>query len=138
MSVKTKAVGLLTLLCVLTLTPVTAEAKPKEKKFNVAADKLFDAVMAVAAEGYEVTYSSEDRKTVSFNTGSSATTWGMHCTASVHDKGENKSLLKLNVRKTKGQLFAWGAGGRVAKKFFNQAEEKLAELQQDRQAEEKD
>jgi hypothetical protein len=133
MLTKRSGVGCAVLACglLLLVLPVTVAAKPKEKAFKVPADKLFEAVLAVAAEEYEVTYSSEERKTVSFNTGSAVTHWGMHCTASVEAEGE-KSVLKLNVRKTKGQLFAWGAGGRVAKKFFRQVQEMLKEMAQTR------
>ncbi len=62
----------------LLVLPVTVAAKPKEKAFKVPADKLFEAVMAVAAEGYAVIYSSEKRKTVSFVVGRGILSSGMH------------------------------------------------------------
>ena len=115
----------------LLVLPVTVAAKPKEKVFKVPADKLFEAVMAVAAEEYAVTYSSEKRKTVSFNIGSGVISSGMHCTASVKAEGKN-SVLKLHVGKREGQVFTLGASGRIAKKFFRLVQEMLKEMAQTR------
>ena len=133
MLTKRSWVGYAVLACglLLLVLPVTVAAKPKEKAFKVPAEKLFEAVMAVAAEEYQVTYSSEKRKTVSFNIGSGVVSLGMHCTASVKAEGK-KSVLKLHVGKSEGQVFTLGAGGRVAKKFFRQVQEMLKEMAQTR------
>jgi hypothetical protein len=41
------------------------------------------------------------------------------------DKEEDgRTRVKLNTQK-KGQLFAWGAGGRIAKKFWSAVDEQL-------------
>lgn len=112
------------LLLVLPVTVVTVAAKTREKAFKVPAGKLFEAVMAVVAEGYTITYSSEKRKTVSFTVGGGLLSSGMPCSVSVKAEGKN-SVLKLHTGKKSGQTFNLGAGGRVAKKFFRALKKEL-------------
>jgi hypothetical protein len=122
-----KAKILFTAILLATLA-APAWAKPKEKKFDYPARAVFRAALSAARTHHVVTYVDEKHMLFTFETGTSATSYGFVCNASVEAASERKSRLVLNVQKKNGRWgvsFAWGAGDRLAKKFFGQVGEEL-------------
>ena len=122
-------------LIFLTGTSAVLSAKPKERVFDAPADQLFQAALTVAREHHVVTYVDKASLTFTFSSGVSLTSWGFVANVSVKRLSPKQveqawapdlaSVLVINVQK-KGQLFAWGAGGRLAEKFFKRVKEELA------------
>jgi hypothetical protein len=105
------------------------EAKPKEKVFNNSAQEVFQAALRTARERHVVTYVDEKNLMLTFETGTSALSYGFNANASVEQQSDGKSKLIVNVQKKnagKNASLAWGAGDRMADKFFDQVEEELA------------
>jgi len=104
-------------------------AKPKEKVFNNTPQEVFQAALRTARERHVVTYVDEKNLMVTFETGSSALSYGFNANASVEQLPDGRSKLILNVQKKnagKDASISFGAGDRMANKFFEQVEEELA------------
>ncbi|MGO9402950.1 MAG: PEGA domain-containing protein [Terriglobales bacterium] len=110
------------LLCLLT---VSAYAKPKKKTYNNSADEVFKAALRTARERHVVTYVDEKALMITFQTGQSFTSNGFVANASVEPQGENQATLVINVQKKTGGI-NYGAGDRMADKFFEQVNDELA------------
>ncbi len=122
-----RTVAATTLACVLFLLPATIRAEPKTRVFNLApADRVFEAAHKVARQHHTISYVDEKHLTLAFHTGTSMSSWGFDCNASVEAIEGGKARLTINVQKTKRQLFAWGGGDRTADNFFKWVEEELA------------
>jgi len=112
-------------------------AKPKEKVFNNTAQDVFQAALRTARERHVVTYVDEKNLMLTFETDTSAFSYGFNANASVEQEADGKSKLILNVqKKNTGQNAgtSWGAGDRMADKFFQQVEEELARQPQQKAA----
>src|SRR5215813_5318699 len=116
-----KTSGIVLFLLLLTLS---AYAKPKKKTYNNSADEVFKAALRTARERHVVTYVDEKMLMITFETGRSFTSQGFVANASVEPQGENKATLILNVQNKKGM--SWGAGDRMADKFFDQVNDELS------------
>src|SRR5947209_3944140 len=103
------------------LLPVCAHAKPKKKTYNNSSEQLFTAALRTARERHVVTYVNEKMLMFTFETGRSFTSEGFVANASVEPEGENKATLIINVQNKKG--VSWGAGDRMADKFYEQRSE---------------
>lgn len=118
--------------CVLLLvlcSGATAFAKPKVKMFNNPPAQVFQAALRSARERHVVTYVDEENLMVTFETGRSLLSYGFICNASVERLPNGQSKLIVNVQKKnvgKTVSFEFGAGGRMADKFFQQVAEELA------------
>jgi hypothetical protein len=115
---------LLLILC----SVAAAFAKPKEKVFNNSAQQVFQATLRTARERHVVTYVDEKNLMLTFETGTSLFSGGFVCNASVEQLPNGRSNLIINVQSKnngKGGL-AYGAGGRMADKFFKQVAEEIA------------
>jgi hypothetical protein len=106
------------------MLPVCAQAKPKKKTYNNSSDQLFTAALRTARERHVVTYVSEKELMFTFETGRSFTSEGFVANASIEPEGENKATLIINVQSKKG--VSWGAGDRMADKFYEQVTEELS------------
>jgi hypothetical protein len=106
------------------LVPLTAFAKPKKKTYNNSPDQVFNAALRTARERHVVTYVDEKMLMLTFETGHSFTSNGFVANASVEPEGEGKATLIVNVQNKKG--LSWGAGDRMADKFFDQVSEELS------------
>lgn len=106
------------------LLPILAQAEPKKKTYNNSADQLFQAALRTARERHVVTFVDEKNLMFTFETGRSITSEGFVCNASVEPQGEDKATLIVNVQTKKG--FSWGAGDRMADKFYSQVADELA------------
>jgi hypothetical protein len=102
-----------------------ALAKPKKKLYDNAAADLFTAALRTARERHVVTYVDEKMLMFTFQTGHSFFTKGFIANASIEPQGENSATLIINVQTKDGEA-AWGAGDRMADKFFDQVKEELA------------
>lgn len=106
------------------LLPVCAHAKPKKKTYNNSSEQLFTAALRTARERHVVTYVNEKMLMFTFETGRSFTSDGFVANASVEPEGENKATLIINVQNKKG--LSWGAGDRMADKFYEQVSDELS------------
>ena len=106
------------------LLPVAAQAKPKKKTYNNSSDQLFTAALRTARERHVVTYVNEKELMFTFETGRSLTSEGFVANASIEPEGESKATLIINVQNKKG--LSWGAGDRMADKFYEQVTEELS------------
>jgi hypothetical protein len=105
--------------------PAATEAKPKSRIFDASPQAVFEAAYKVAREHHTVSYVDEKNWLITFHTGTSFSSWGFNCNASVEPVEEGKARLTINVQKTEKQLFAWGAGDRLADDFFNWVRQEL-------------
>ncbi|HET9790864.1 MAG TPA: PEGA domain-containing protein [Candidatus Angelobacter sp.] len=115
---------LLFLVIVAMLIPVCAHAKPKKKTYNNSSEQLFTAALRTARERHVVTYVNEKMLMFTFETGRSFTSEGFVANASIEPEGEGKATLIINVQNKKG--LSWGAGDRMADKFYDQVTDELA------------
>ena len=108
------------------LLPVPALAKPKQRAYKAAVEQVYDAALKVIKEHHKVQFASKEERLISFRSGRSMSSWGFECNASVEaTDNPSESLLVINVQKTRGQLFAWGAGDRLATDIFKWVQEEL-------------
>jgi len=112
-------------VCLVLLFSLSAIAKPKKKTYNNTTDELFAAALRTARERHVVTYVNEKMLMFTFETGRSFTSKGFVANASIEPEGENKATLMINVQ-NKDAGFSWGAGDRMADKFYDQVSEELA------------
>ena len=112
------------LIVLLLLLSLNVYAKPKKKIYNNSADEVFKAALRTARERHVVTYVDEKTLMITFETGRSFASEGFIANASVEPQGENKATLIVNVQNKKG--LSWGAGDRMADKFFEQVGDELA------------
>jgi hypothetical protein len=106
------------------LLSVSAHAEPKKKIYNNSADQVFNAALRTARERHVVTYVDEKTLMFTFETGRSLTSKGFVANASVEPEGDSKATLIINVQTKDG--FSWGAGDRMADKFYQQVGDELA------------
>ncbi len=106
------------------LLPLSVQAKPKKKTYNNSAEQLFTAALRTARERHVVTYVNEKMLMFTFETGRSFTSEGFVANASVEPEGDSKATLIINVQNKKGM--SWGAGDRMADKFYEQVGDELA------------
>jgi hypothetical protein len=106
------------------LLPVIAQAEPKKKIYNNSSDQVFKAALRTARERHVVTYVDEKTLMFTFETGRSLTSQGFVANASVEPEGDDKATLIINVQTKAG--FSWGAGDRMAEKFYQQVGDELA------------
>lgn len=111
-------------LVLIFLFTLGAYAKPKKKIYNNSADQVFQAALRTARERHVVTYIDEKTLMLTFETGRSFTSDGFVANASVEPEGESKATLIINVQNKKGM--SWGAGDRMADKFFQQVSDELS------------
>jgi len=112
------------LIVLLLLLSVNVYAKPKKKTYNNSAEDVFKAALRTARERHVVTYVDEKTLMITFETGRSFASEGFVANASVEPEGENKATLIVNVQNKKG--YSWGAGDRMADKFFSQVNDELS------------
>jgi hypothetical protein len=112
------------LIFVALLLPIVAQAEPKKKTYNNSADQVFQAALRTARERHVVTFVDEKTLMFTFETGRSVTSEGFVANASVEPEGDSSATLIINVQTKKG--FSWGAGDRMAEKFYSQVADELA------------
>jgi hypothetical protein len=103
-----------------------ADAKPRRQTYNATAQQVFDAAYKVARENHRVNFTDERNLTFEFHTGTSMSSWGFDCNASVESTKDGAELV-INIQKTQGQVLAWGGGDRMAEKFFKMVHDVLNE-----------
>lgn len=102
-----------------------AWAKPKKKLYNNSAQEVFTAALRTARERHVITYVDEKMMMFTFQTGHSIFTKGFIANASVEPQADDRAVLVINVQ-LKDDATAFGAGDRMADKFFGQVTEQLA------------
>lgn len=112
-------VALLFTLC------LPAFAKPKKKLYNNSSTDLFAAALRTARERHVVTYVDAKMLMFTFETGHSVFSKGFVANASIEPQAEDRAVLVINVQSKDGDV-AFGAGDRMADKFFGQVSEELA------------
>src|SRR5579863_2935019 len=121
---KVKVASRLAVIAAIALLPIFAHAEPKKKVYNNSADQVFNAALRTARERHVVTFVDEKTMMFTFETGRSLTSEGFVANASVEPEADNKATLIINVQTKKG--FSWGAGDRMADKFYQQVGDELA------------
>jgi len=106
------------------MLPFDAQAKPKKKIYNNSPEQVFLAAVRTARERHVVTYVNEKMLMFTFETGQSFASQGFVANASVEPEGTDKATLIINVQNKKGM--SWGAGDRMADKFYQQVDDELA------------
>jgi hypothetical protein len=101
-----------------------ALAKPKKKLYDNSSTSLFNAALRTARERHVVTYVNEKMLMFTFETGQSFLSKGFVANASVEPASDARSTLIINVQNKQG--VSYGAGDRMADKFFDQVKEELA------------
>ena len=91
---------------------------PKTATFDGSLDEVFDAAVRTAQSDWSVTFADRKTGTISFATGTSFTSNGMECSASLQPMGGRQVVVTLKTQKKNGQIIAWGVGDRIASKFF--------------------
>jgi hypothetical protein len=112
------------------LFPLTAFAKPKEKIYKNAPADVFQAALRCAREEHVVTYVDEKNLMLTFETGVSALSYGFVANASVEPLPDGSSKLLINVQHKndgKNASYSFGAGDRMANKFFEKVDQGLAQ-----------
>ena len=102
-----------------------ALAKPKKKLYNNSSTELFAAALRTARERHVVTYVDAKMLMFTFQTGRSVFSKGFIANASIEPQSNSSATLVINVQSKDGEA-AWGAGDRMADKFFDQVKEELA------------
>jgi hypothetical protein len=113
----------------LFLLPTALLAKPKVKSFNNSPDEVYVAALRTARTKHVVTFTDDKNHMFTFETGMSALSDGFVANASVESTPDHKTNLTINVQKKnngKNGGPSFGAGDRMADKFFEQVEEELA------------
>src|SRR5258708_3006312 len=106
------------------LAPIGAEAKPKKKTYNNSPEQVFLSALRTARERHVVNYVDEKMLMFTFETGRSFASEGFVANASVEPEGTDKATLIINVQNKRGM--SWGAGDRMADKFYDQVTDQLA------------
>src|ERR1017187_4436722 len=112
-------------------------AKPKEKVFNNSPQEIVQAALRSARERHVITYVHEKNLMHTFETGTSAFTYGFNANASVEQISDGMSKLLIKAQKkttSQGSGIAFGAGDRTVDKFFQQVEEEPASQSQQKSA----
>jgi len=116
--------GFILMVVFTSLIPVCAYAKPKKKTYNNTPEQVFVAALRTARERHVVTYVNEKMMMFTFETGQSFTSNGFVANASIEPEGASQATLIINVQNKKGM--SWGAGDRMADKFYAQVGDELA------------
>jgi len=132
-----KRYALLTLILVSTALPVAGrafddnkkeeqqeKAKSKERVYNADFEKVWTACVQAANENFVMEHSEKESGILNFHSGTSLTSNGFRVGVTVIKLDDGRTKVVLNPQK-KGQLFAWGAGGRIADKYFKAVNSKL-------------
>lgn len=103
---------------------IPAYAKPKKKTYNNSPEQVFTAALRTARERHVVTYVDEKQLMFAFSTGQSMMSHGFVANAAVEPERDGKATLVINVQNKKGM--SWGAGERMADKFYDQVTQELS------------
>jgi hypothetical protein len=99
----------------------------KERIYNLPLDKLWAAALKTAAEDNVVEFTDKETGIFTYKSGVSAASWGFKISVSLTKIDDTKTRIKLTTQKTRGQLVAWGAGGRTVEKYFKALDKMLAD-----------
>jgi len=112
-------------LLLVCLAPTALTAKPKKKTYNNTPQEVFQAALRTARERHVVTYVDEKNLMLTFETGTSSFSYGFVANASIEPETDGKATLVINVQKKQSSI-SFGAGDRMADKFYEQVAEELA------------
>jgi len=98
----------------------------KERIYNRTFEEMWKACMKAASEENVVEFSDKETGILTYKSGMSMASWGFRISVSLTKVEENRTRVKLTTQKTRGQLVAWGAGGRTVNKFFDGVDKLLA------------
>lgn len=99
----------------------------KERIYALPLDRLWAASLKTAAEDNVIEFTDKEAGIFTYKSGQSAASWGFKVSVSLTKIDDNKTRIKLTTQKTRGQLIAWGAGGRTVEKYFNSLDKLLAD-----------
>jgi hypothetical protein len=99
----------------------------KERIYSLPLDKLWAAALKTAGEDNIIEFTDKEAGLFTYKSGQSAASWGFKVSVSLTKVDEGKTRIKLTTQKTRGQLVAWGAGGRTVEKYFKSLDKLLAD-----------
>jgi len=114
---KKPAFGTSLFVVLLLLFSQQAVASPKKATFKGSLDEVYAAALKAANENWQVGFTDSKTHVIEFNTGISLTSNGMACSVLLEELPDGSVQVALSTRK-KMQAFAWGAGDRIAEKYF--------------------
>ncbi len=89
----------------------------KERIYSASYDDVWAACVASAKENFAVETADKENGLITFQAGISMASNGFRVGVSLTKLDDGRVKVKANTQK-KMQLVAWGAGGRIADKFF--------------------
>ena len=101
----------------------------KTATFRGSPDQVFDAAQLSAQKYWALSFSDRSTRLLSFVTGRSFASHGMECGVSLKQREAGEVEVVLHTQKKDGQIYAFGAGDRIAKKFFEELRSELAQRQ---------
>lgn len=117
-----KTLTTLLLLC-LVATADTKKDDGRTKVFTEPYDKVWAACIASASQNFILDHSDKESSVITFHSGISFTSAGFAVSVTVTKVADDKIEVRLNPQ-AKG-IGNWGAGGRIAKKYFKGVETAL-------------
>ncbi len=103
----------------------TVPAKDKAKTFSAPIDKVFDAAIQITKAHYIVEGIDRQEHILTFHTGVNFLSYGIEVTTTFNSEPNGKTTVTARPAKRGPQLFAWGQGGRIVDKFFNELKDWL-------------
>lgn len=118
---KVKMIALTTILFCCT-HPLRAGEKSQE--FKGTMDQVWTACIRAAGEKFTLLFSDRSSGILTFQTGHSIRSNGFNVSANLKETDEKKIEVSISTQKN-NQLWAFGAGGSIAKKYFKAVQENL-------------
>lgn len=117
-----------------TMLVIPSMASEKKATFSGSIDDVFNAAQLSAHKEWALSYSDRSTHLMSFVTGRSFASRGMECSVTLRPAAQGQVEVVVHTQKKNNQKFAFGAGDRIAKKFFAGIKD---ELERDKAAPEK-
>ena len=112
-------------MCVMVPCLVMAqEKKDRERIYTEDFDRVWTACVQAANENFAIEHSEKESGILNFHSGKSLTSNGFRVGVTVIKMEDERIKVVINPQK-KDQLFAWGAGGRIADKYFKAVDKLL-------------
>lgn len=120
---------LVAVLSAILLLAFATEAKPKSHVYKATPEQVYASALRSIALHHKIQYTDEKSGVISFKTGLSMSAKGLDCNAIISKGKPGEAEMIINVQKTNGQVFAWGAGDRLAEDIFKWVQEDLDKKQ---------
>lgn len=124
-----KRVRSLAFLAILIGSTMLAFASDKTAVFQGTTNAVFNAAQSSAQKWWTLSFSDRNTHLMSFVTGRSFASHGMACSVALRPLPDGKVEVVLHTQKQGRQIYAFGSGDRIAKKFFGELRNELPKEQ---------